>query len=672
MSTPSHWRLRMQDTALLHAGGLMQRAREMTSGRYVVALLATAAIAVVIGASTSAFAELTNGPIAWWPAAGACAVVFLLFRGPRWQAVLAVAGVSAITALTGDRSPVVSFSEAAAVTTAAVAFGILAGTGGREALLASTRGLARFSLAAVAAALAAGAVAATLGALFGGDPMGAAFAATPAVFLGIATIAPVALIPLPRRTPGQAMELALQIVSVSAVAGYVFMSSQTDSIGALLVPFLAWAAARFVPLVVTVEVAALSAVTVWFSYLGSGPFADAANVAPTATLVQLYLLSITAAILLLIVWRSERSALRDENERSAALLRGGFVGSQVGSLFLRADPDTGPSIIEMNDVAQGLIDGGWFVELAESWIDDGGEEFSTEVTLDNGHTVQVYGRRVQTSDGDRVLAIQLVDVTDLILAQDALKKTVALEKRMVEELREMAVQKDDFVSAVSHELRTPITSIVGFAEDLYDTATEEQREYAGIIVRNATRLTAMVEELLELGRMTSPNPVRNTRSMDLSTVIREIVQDQSVSARDHGVEIVTHLSPGPAFVLGNANALDRIVTNVLSNAIKFTPAGGTVTITTEVDAARSRVSMLVDDSGPGISAEDAPRVFERFYRSSSPDRRKTPGTGLGLSIVKALVEAFEGTIAIERSPSGGARIAIEIPVVTEQASPNAD
>lgn len=142
-------------------------------------------------------------------------------------------------------------------------------------------------------------------------------------------------------------------------------------------------------------------------------------------------------------------------------------------------------------------------------------------------------------------------------------------------------------------------------------------------------------------------------------IARETMEEQSGIADTHHVTIADHLSTDPTPVLASTNATGRIVTNLLSNALTFTPPGGSVDMRTVSDG--TLVTLIVDDSGPGISGEDLPRVFERFFRSDDAHKRLTPGTGLGFSIVRSLIETHNGDVAISRSPLGGARVVVNRP-----------
>lgn len=600
----------------------------------------------------------------WWPAAGTSAILYLVYRGPRWQVLVIVAAVAALSNVLIGRPPEFALWASIVVVSELVVFAWVLGPQGRSAMLATSRGLLRFIVAVVSAALTVGLVG-MLGffLLTGAEPLVSFAALVPSHLSALLLIVPIALVPLPRRPRGQTLELVLQVTLTTMATLLVFAPFQTEAIGALLFPFFGWAAVRFVPIVATVELVVLGAVGSVLTVLGGGPYAEPDPDVSATLLIQVYLLSIALTVQFITVVRSERAELRAENERRATLLRGGFVGSQVGSMFVRAEPGASPRILEINEVAAELVEPDWFDPLILAWLDSGVDDLTSEALLADGRTVQLHGRRVPTADGDTVLGLQIVDISDFVAAQEAMAHAVERERRVADELRELARQKDDFVSAVSHELRTPITSIVGFAEELHDTATDDQRQASEIIVRNAARLTEMVEELLELGRMTAPNPVRETSSLDFTAIVRDAVIDQSATAREARVTVETDFCPDPTLVVGNANALGRIATNLLANAIKFAPAEGTVRVATA--CADGAVRLTIDDSGPGISDADHPRVFERFFRSADAAKRQTPGTGLGLSIVKSLVELLEGRIDIERSPLGGARMIVTLPQATD-------
>ena len=214
---------------------------------------------------------------------------------------------------------------------------------------------------------------------------------------------------------------------------------------------------------------------------------------------------------------------------------------------------------------------------------------------------------------------------------------------------------------MSHELRTPITSILGFAEVMEDAVMEPAlREYVAVIQRNARRLADLVEDLLELGSMRANSPAKATKAVDLHRLIRECVEEQSTMAKSRGVVVSTTFDRQSPFVQSVSHDLTRIVSNILSNAIKFSLPEGAVDIATA--CTDDEVQLVISDIGPGIPAEDVDRVFERFYRSPAEALRVIPGTGLGLPIVKSLVERHGGRITLTSDHvAGGTTVTVTMP-----------
>ncbi len=657
MSTIRQQTVEQEDAALLGATGLVERSRGFSRLVYLTVMIGLALMTLGLGFAALLVTPAGSNAAIWWPAAGTGALLYLLYRGPQWQIFVIVGLLGAASNLLIGRPPTFALSSFVVLASELLVFTAVLGPQRRSALLGSVRGLLRFLGAVIAGAATAGVVAGVaFFVLVGASPVETFASIFPSHLSALVLIVPIALVPLARRREGFRIELVVQSLLIATTV-LLITQVQTLLIGALLFPLFAWAAVRFRPIVVTVQLLAFSVAATVLTALGGAAFSDTG--VPAVIVLQVYLLSMALTTQSITVVRSERAELRAENQRQAGLLRGGFVGSQVGSMFVRAEKGSSASILDMNDVAAELADPTWVDPLIDAWVASDEDDVSTEVLLDDGRTVQVYCRRLPTADGETVLGLQLVDITDFVDAQAAMARAVDRERGVVEELRALAQQKDDFVSSVSHELRTPITSILGFAEELAETATPDQRQAAEIIMRNATRLTEMVEQLLEIGRMTAPNPLREAHTIDLTMIARETMEEQSGIAHAHNVTITDHLSTDPTPVLASTNTAGRIVTNLLSNALKFTPPGGSVDLTTLSDG--TLVTLIIDDSGPGISDDDLPRVFERFFRSDDAHKRLTPGTGLGLSIVRSLIETHSGDIAISRSPLGGARVVVNLP-----------
>jgi two-component system OmpR family sensor kinase len=218
-----------------------------------------------------------------------------------------------------------------------------------------------------------------------------------------------------------------------------------------------------------------------------------------------------------------------------------------------------------------------------------------------------------------------------------------------------------FVADASHELRTPLTSVRGLAEFYLqqgETAppAEVTRLMTGIQAE-AARMGRLVDDLLLLARFDEDRPL-DTHPVDLASVAAEAVR--SARAVQPGRPVTLLAAPEPVVVTADATRLRQIIDNLVSNAMQHTPAGTPVTVT--VAAGPGHGQLTVADTGPGMPAEQAARVFERFYRTDRARSRASGGTGLGLSIVAALVAAHGGTVTVDTAPGRGASFGVQLPL----------
>jgi PAS domain S-box-containing protein len=223
--------------------------------------------------------------------------------------------------------------------------------------------------------------------------------------------------------------------------------------------------------------------------------------------------------------------------------------------------------------------------------------------------------------------------------------------------------KDEFIGLVSHELRTPLTSIIGYTELLAEVEagnlSEQGRRFVEVIDRNSRRELDLVGDLLTLTRITAGNFAIERSRADLGEIVKTSFEAARPEAAKAGVELTLELDDAP-LIAGDPDRLAQVVENLISNALKFTPEGGSVVITA---ATRGDVAVLeVADTGIGISAEEVPRLFDRMFRAVEAERRHIQGTGLGLTIVKAIVDAHGGTIAVDSEPGRGAIFRVELPL----------
>lgn len=218
-----------------------------------------------------------------------------------------------------------------------------------------------------------------------------------------------------------------------------------------------------------------------------------------------------------------------------------------------------------------------------------------------------------------------------------------------------------FVADASHELRTPLTSISGFSELTAGGAIPPEVALSRID-SEAKRMSRLVEDLLTLAKLDAERPL-DRKPVDLATVAVECVQAVSPIAPEHEISLQINSAPQP---LGDIDRIKQVVTNLLTNAVKHTPAGTSVLVTVDTeDVSKDNCAVLkVADDGQGMSAEDAKRVFERFTRlDDSRTRRSGGGAGLGLSIVHGIVTAHGGTIDLETAPGQGATFIVRLPQV---------
>jgi signal transduction histidine kinase len=251
-------------------------------------------------------------------------------------------------------------------------------------------------------------------------------------------------------------------------------------------------------------------------------------------------------------------------------------------------------------------------------------------------------------------------------AQESRSEAEAARRALAEQnkrLRELDRLKDEFLSLVSHELRTPLTSIRGYLDLVLDEEAgylnPEQRRFLEAVDRNSGRLLRLVGDLLFVAQADAGRLSLERAKVDLSQVAADCVEGAMPTASEKSVKLVLSAEAVPA-VIGDRGRLAQVLDNLVANALKFTPEGGTVEVRTRPED--DHVTLEVADTGIGIPAKDQPRLFERFFRSSVAEDQAIPGTGLGLAIVKAIVEAHAGRITIESREGAGTTFRVELPL----------
>lgn len=250
--------------------------------------------------------------------------------------------------------------------------------------------------------------------------------------------------------------------------------------------------------------------------------------------------------------------------------------------------------------------------------------------------------------------------------------SVVLVLHDITELRRLEKIRKDFVANVSHELRTPLTSIKGYVEALLDDAKDDpavSTKFLDIILKQSDRLNLIIEDLLELSKIESGGVALKEEPLELRSVIDRTLSMIKPIADKKRHRLVTVVDPSLPPVAGDEDRLAQVLTNLLDNAIKYTPAGGAITVGAKLapsvgnaEPAARAIELSVADTGIGIPEEDRPRVFERFYRVDKARSRELGGTGLGLAIVKHLVEGHGGQVWVEANHPQGSRFVVRLPL----------
>ncbi|HET9652712.1 MAG TPA: phosphate regulon sensor histidine kinase PhoR, partial [Usitatibacter sp.] len=250
---------------------------------------------------------------------------------------------------------------------------------------------------------------------------------------------------------------------------------------------------------------------------------------------------------------------------------------------------------------------------------------------------------LRTGDGERVLSVRIIPYGSdqrLVLSRD------------ITQFERVERMRSEFVANVSHELRTPLTVISGFLETLRDeTDAGARQRYLDLMTQQSQRMQRLVEDLLTLSALESspPPPMEDVVDME-SLVARLAAEARALSTGRHRIEVT---SPAPYDLLGSEKELASAFGNLVSNAVRYTPREGTVTIRWRVDP--EGAEFVVEDTGIGIAPEHVPRLTERFYRVDRGRSRETGGTGLGLAIVKHALMRHGAALHVDSSPGKGSR-----------------
>jgi PAS domain S-box-containing protein len=245
----------------------------------------------------------------------------------------------------------------------------------------------------------------------------------------------------------------------------------------------------------------------------------------------------------------------------------------------------------------------------------------------------------------------------------AVQQDTTEEHRVREAAAELERAKSEFLSSVSHELRTPLTSILGYTALLREDTegVVDAGNHIDVIERNARRQLRLVEDLLSIARIQAGEFEVHRCPVDLAEVVRLGVEAMRPAAKEAGLRLESDCVQ-PVRVCGDADRLDQVLANLLTNAIKFTPRGGRVAV--QLTTSAEEAVLTVTDTGPGIQPQERARLFERLFRGDDVKRLQVSGAGLGLAIARSIVEAHDGTIEARTDPEcGGATFELALPLL---------
>lgn len=260
-----------------------------------------------------------------------------------------------------------------------------------------------------------------------------------------------------------------------------------------------------------------------------------------------------------------------------------------------------------------------------------------------------------------------------VQSQDEIGQLAAAFNTMAAELERAERLRRNMVADVAHELRTPLSLVRGHLEAMLDGVYELNRDNVATAYEETLVLTRLVDDLRELALAEAGRLQLELDDVDLADLVARVTDSFQTPAAEHQISLRTELPDDPLFVRGDEQRLRQVLINLLSNALRYTPAGGQVTVSARMQNSNGRpeVQVSVSDTGSGISPEDLPNIFERFYRADKSRARTSGGSGLGLSIARQIVQAHGGQITVASQPGQGATFTFTLPAEAPPQLPGA-
>ena len=669
-------------------------ARHLRTALLLLGVFSTAWLALTVVEAESLVPAL-------WPAGGLAVGLLLTSPSRLRPALLASTFVLILGAhlLQGyDLTVAVGFSASSVLAAWVMRHQLVRGLDGRRAALLDQGDVSRLIGAiTVGSAVAGLGCGLTVWATGHGSPWLGALGAFGANAAAVMVLLPLFLETLTFDPLARPRERVIQGVLTLGTTVAVFSSADAPLVVFAVMPMFAWHAFRGTLREATVLLTLVGLIGTSMTLLGIGPIyalGERYGIAPELAngVLQLFLLDCGLILLPLsvMVTQQRMSAARVDTERET-LRR--LVQSATGTAIISTGTDG--RIVVFNPGAEAML--GY---LAEEVIGELPDQFLPKEELrrqasrlralpnfadicrssvETGERNQLWRFR-RKDEAERTMRMTLTavpgergelsgylataeDVTEREDAQRALLLTLEHQRTAVERLRELERVKGDFVSTVSHELRTPITSIIGYTELLGDGAVGElslsQQEIVDRVDRNGRRLLLLVEDLLTLSQIETSVLKIEPVITDVRTIVTNAHQDIAPLLVDRTLDVSLLVPTQPVVHHGDPVQLERMVVQLLTNAVKFTPDGGRVEL--QLRNLTESTEIVISDTGMGIPEDEQSRLFTRFFRSSTATEQAIQGTGLGLTIVKAIVALHGGRISVDSVHQQGTTVKVVLP-----------
>ena len=280
-------------------------------------------------------------------------------------------------------------------------------------------------------------------------------------------------------------------------------------------------------------------------------------------------------------------------------------------------------------------------------------------------------RRVSDSGFEQTPSIEPAAADDDEIDQLA-RSFVSMSGKIKEQLAQLKENDNlrrELVSNISHDLRTPLSAMQGYLETLIikgDSLSEEERErFLKIARRNTVRLSSLIGDLFELSKLDSASVTPQLESFSVPELVQDIAQEFQLQAEKKDITLSLNLDANPAFTIGDIGLIQRVLENLVRNAIRFTPVGGEVTLS--ISERPQSVAVAVSDTGAGIPDNEISHIFDRFYRSDQSNGRQSDSSGLGLAIVKKILDLHDSRITVVSKINAGTRFEFELPLHSQAA-----